>query len=289
MKNTLHRTNARWLWLLALSAVLVLGACSVARLAYNNAPTVLNYFLDDYFDLTNEQETWLTPRWKKLVEWHRENELPIYKKLLLQSKEKIDKQVVAADINALYLEGRATAARCTEFFLPDVVAFVAQLTPAQINYLERKFAKDDAKLAKEIARPLDKRKKDRITRYLDRFEDQFGRLSTEQTAKITQVISGLAPYDELRLEDRQRVQTSTLKMLRENAQKPQVVMDSIRSMVVNVETNRSPAYQAVVVDQAWQVAELTAWLINNASPKQKAKLVAQLDGYVADITGLLKP
>ena len=118
--------NARILWLLALTAIFTLSACSVARLAYNNAPTVLNYFLDDYFDLTAEQETWLNPRWKKLVEWHRENELPIYKKLLLQSNAKIDKQVVAADINALYLEGRATAARITETFLPDMAAFVAQ-------------------------------------------------------------------------------------------------------------------------------------------------------------------
>jgi Family of unknown function (DUF6279) len=289
MKNTLHRAKPLWLWFFAVSAVMALGACSVARLAYNNAPTVLNYFLDDYFDLTSEQETWLTPRWKKLVEWHRENELPIYKKLLIQSKEKVEKQITGADINALYLEGRATAARTTEFFLPDVVAFIAQLTPAQVNYLERKFAKDDAKLAKEIARPLDKRKKDRLTRYIERFEDQFGRLSTEQIAKITQVISGLAPYDELRLEDRRRVQTDTLKLLRENAQKPQVVADAIRSKVVNIETNRSPAYQAVVVDQAWQVAELTAWLINSASPKQKARLVSQIDGYVADVSGLLKP
>jgi hypothetical protein len=289
MKNTLHRAKPLGLWFFALATVLTLGACSVARLAYNNAPTVLNYFLDDYFDLTSEQETWLTPRWKKLVEWHRENELPIYKKLLLQSREKVATEVSGKDINALYLEGRATAARTTEFFLPDVAAFVAQLTPAQIKYLERKFTKDNAKLAKEIARPLDKRKKERVTRYLDRFDGEFGKLNPAQITKITQVISGLAPYDELRLEDRKRVQADALKMLRDHAQEPQIVMDSVRSMVINVETNRSPAYQAVVVDQAWQVAELTAWLINNATPKQKAKLVSQLDGYVADVAGLLKP
>ncbi len=289
MKKTLHRTKSLGLWFFALVTMLTLGACSVARLAYNNAPTVLNYFLDDYFDLSSEQETWLNPRWKKLVEWHRENELPVYKKLLQQSREKVAAEITGKDINTLYLEGRATAARTTEFFLNDVVAFVAQLTPAQIKYLEAKFTKDNDKLSKEIARPLEKRKKDRLTRYLDRFDDQFGRLSAEQIAKITQVISGLTPYDELRLEDRKRVQTSTLKMLRNHAQEPQAVMDTIRSMVINVETNRSPAYQAVVVDQAWQVAELTAWLVNSATPKQKAKVMAQLDSYAADITGLLKP
>jgi Family of unknown function (DUF6279) len=289
MKNTLHRVKPLGLWFFAIATVLTLGACSVARLAYNNAPTVLNYFLDDYFDLTSEQETWLNPRWKKLVEWHRENELPIYKKLLLQSKEKIATEMSGKDINALYLEGRATASRTTEFFVADMASFVAMLSPAQVNFLEAKYNKDNAKIAKEMARPIEKRKKDRLNRYIERYEDQFGTLTAAQTAKITQVISGLAPYDELRLEDRKRVQGETLKMLRNHAQDAKVVTETIRGLVQDIEARRTPAYQLVVQEQAWQVADLTAWLINNASPKQKARVIAQVEGYVQDVTGLLKP
>ncbi len=55
---------------------LLVASCSVATMAYNNAPSIALYALDDYFDLTPEQEAWLKPRLERFIVWQRANQLP---------------------------------------------------------------------------------------------------------------------------------------------------------------------------------------------------------------------
>ncbi len=277
------------LWLTVVTLVFTLNACTATRLAYNNAAVVLNYYLDDFVDLSSTQKTWLRPRWTKLVEWHRENELPIYKKLLVQSKEQLSRPVTASDFDVTLNEFKASIIRATDFFMPDIVEFIAQLSPAQIDYLERKFEKENAKRAKEIARPIAERKKRQLEQQMEHFENDFGKLSDAQRAKITEVISALPLLDEARQAQSKRGQTEMLKLLREHGKEPTLISAAIKARITNPETRRSPAYQAQISEQEQQILALNIWLINSATAKQKNKLIAQIEGYVEDVTGLLKP
>ena len=259
----------------------------MVRLAYNNAPTVINYFIDDFVDLNADQETWLKPRLTNMVAWHRANEMPRYAKLFADTKTKLGGTITASDIEALYLEGRASMNRTATFCIDDAQAFMAMLTPQQVDYLEKRLAKDNEKIEKEIARPLAKRKADRLKRYLERFDDQFGKLSPAQTERITATMKALPPYDELRLEDRKRSQQDMLKLLRNPLADATKMREAWLNMVTQAEARRTPQYQAEIINQSTRVAELTAWLANEASQKQKQHLMKQLDGYAEDIAALL--
>ncbi len=280
--------NKITLWLTVVTLIFTLNACTATRLAYNNASVVLNYYLDDFVDLSSAQKAWLSPRWIKLVEWHRENELPIYKKLLLQSKEQLNGQITAAEVNAVSGEIKASFIRAVDFLMPDITEFVAQLTPAQIDYLERKLAKDNTKRAKEITRTIDDRKKRKLEKYLENFEENFGKASDEQRAKITEVVSSWPLLDEARQEQSLRGQAAFLKLLREHSKDPAVISATLKARITKPETNRTPTYQTLIAEEEKQNIALNVWLVNNASPKQKAKLAAQLEGYAQDVTGLLK-
>jgi len=67
--------------------VLVLSACSTVRLGYNQADTLALYFADSYLDLDSEQEAVWRESLKRLVSWHRQNELPLYSKELARVQQ----------------------------------------------------------------------------------------------------------------------------------------------------------------------------------------------------------
>jgi hypothetical protein len=64
--------------------VLVLGACSTARLAYNQAPNLLYWWLDGYMDFTSAQSPQARQDIDAFLAWHRSNELPTYARQLQQ-------------------------------------------------------------------------------------------------------------------------------------------------------------------------------------------------------------
>ena len=68
-------------FVLILGAVSI-GACSSIQFGYNNAPSLLQYQMDSYLDLTDQQEEILSQELKTLQSWHRQAALPDYAAML---------------------------------------------------------------------------------------------------------------------------------------------------------------------------------------------------------------
>ena len=66
----------------ALLLALALAGCSVARVAYTNAPPAIAWMVDDWFDLQDGQRDWVKERAARLIAWHRVSELPEYERFL---------------------------------------------------------------------------------------------------------------------------------------------------------------------------------------------------------------
>ena len=67
---------------LLLLAAASFAGCSGARLAYNNADTVVRWMADDYFALQGPQEEDFEARLARFHAWHRSEELPRYSVLM---------------------------------------------------------------------------------------------------------------------------------------------------------------------------------------------------------------
>jgi Family of unknown function (DUF6279) len=283
MKYT--RTLFRFV-LFAIVAAL-LGACSLATVAYNNAATVVNYALSDYFDLTAEQEDWLRPRVEKLVAWHRSNELPAYRRTIEEARSRVAGPVKLEDLDGLYANGRTFVGRATDRALPDIAEFLSQLSPEQIAKLEVKLAKENDKLAKESRVGTDTLKKKRVERYHQRFEDWMGELTAEQKAQISAVVSGMVSLEDYRLADRKARQAEFLKLIKQRPE-PATFQCELRQLILQPELKRDPAYTAEWERQQKEILILGATMVSGASAEQRQRIQKKLSGYANDISILLR-
>jgi hypothetical protein len=283
----MKKTNLMWAGVAALF-LLTLSACGVANLAYNNAPTVANYYVDEWFDLNAEQSAWLKPRVTKLMMWHRTNELPTYRTLLNEASQQLEKNTnPEAEIARFYASTRQAVDRLTLQAMPDMVAFLQTIESQQIANLEKKFATENEKLAKEIKLTEDRRRAKRLERTIERYEAWMGKLSPPQLALINARITPLPLTEALRFADRQRWQKDFVALL--NTKPNASLLESeLRTLFLTPEKRRAKDYQTTWQRQQDEMMKLTAELINIASVKQKQAMQKKLAGYAEDLSGLLK-
>lgn len=265
-----------------------LAACGVANLAYNNAPTLVNYYVDDWFDLTDAQRDWLKPRVTKLMVWHRANELPQYRQLLASMSARVETNATSvSEIAGVYDQSREAVDRLVLQAMPDMVAFLQQIEPAQVSALEKKFVTENDKLARELRLDADDRRNKRFSRYVERYEAWMGTLTDAQTTSIKARIAPLPLSEEMRLADRKRWQRDFVALIAAKPE-PAVLDRELRVLLLKPESRRDAAYQTTWKQQHNQVIALTAELLAAATPKQKQFIQKKISGYSADITSLLK-
>ena len=124
-------------WLL-LGTVMVLGACSAIKLGYNNSATFAHTYLTSKVDFDSDQSALMKTSLRGLVEWHRNNELPLLAeelqkaRMILAPKGETIQPVNATQVQALNLSIRASLRRTANEAAPVIAKNMLELRPAQI-------------------------------------------------------------------------------------------------------------------------------------------------------------
>ena len=190
-------------WLLLAAAALLATACSLTRLAYDNvtvlysnAAPMLTWMVDDYVDTSGGQKEWVRARLARAIAWHRSQELPAYRRFLETVAVRFEGGFSREEVRDSYLELRAHYRNAMEYVLPDVADFLLQLDGEQVAHLERKFADDDRKHARETTRGSDEeRHHERMTRILTHLEEWTGTLDEAQLRNIRRwMIVGIVTF-----------------------------------------------------------------------------------------------
>ena len=274
-------------YLVVIVALFALTACSVATLAYNNAGMLIGYALGDYVELTPSQEAWLKERVSLLIAWHRTSELPEWQRWLNETRERAAGNPQASEVQAVYERGRMLLERTTEQMLPDLATLLRQMEPRQIAFLQDKFARDNRKIGADIDLPPVARKAKRTERIKERFESWMGDLTVEQHTYLLSRLAVLPPLEEMRLADRIRWQRQLIELIKARPDAP-VLRSELRRMMLAPETSRDPDYQAALNRQQEEISTVTAWMVTNATPAQRARLQRKLSGYAEDVASLLR-
>jgi hypothetical protein len=274
------------LWFASAACASLLTACSLTRVAYNYADSIVPYMASNYLDLDAEQSERLRPLIVRFHEWHRTNELPVYAALLRSASERAAKGLTADDVawamDSLRSRYRRLAAKAAE----DAAPVLATLEPAQLAVLEHKFAESNEKYAKEYLSTDDaKRKRVQAKRMLDRFRDIAGSLTHEQEARIERFALDHERHVELRFEDRQHWQRDLVAVLREHRD-PKDLGPRLAHLFYNPELRRSEEFSRE--DKRWNedFGQLIADLDRTLSDRQRAHVVKRLSGYAEDFSTL---
>ncbi|RZI96966.1 MAG: hypothetical protein EOO54_30145, partial [Haliea sp.] len=86
----------------------VLAACSVVKLAYNQAPELAYLQLDGYFDFNDTQTSRVKDELVKVQRWHRSTQLPAYSEFLKKWQGVITGDLSEAQVCAAAEEARGS-------------------------------------------------------------------------------------------------------------------------------------------------------------------------------------
>lgn len=268
----------RVLRLAAACLALLLAACSATELAYNNADTLIRWQAGRYLDLKNAQTEEFNARLAAFLVWHRSTALPQYARLAGEAGARLERGASLADMVWGYDAIRQQAREGLRRAGADTGDFLDRLTPAQIENLERRFAEDNAKFAREwLEGTAEEQRARRLKRLTHTLEDWLGGLSDAQRERVRQFNEAAPLNGEMRDRERRRRQAELLAMLRarESARR-------LADWAAEWDRGREPAFARANRQFTDGLLAMLAELERTLSPSQRALAAARLHEYARD-------
>jgi len=288
-----------WLALVLAVALLTLGACSTARLAYNQAPNLLYWWLDGYVDFNSAQSPQARQDIDAFMVWHRNNELPTYARQLQQWQALATQDITQAQACTQFETVRAAVQRASERGLEPLTRLAVGLTPEQQAHLQRHQTKSNESFEKDFLRGSpEQRLRQRLDKAVSRSEMLYGRLSPAQR-DLLQASLQQSPWDAQKTQqERLRRQSDLLQTIQTvqdgsrngngngNEAVSLAALDATRSYLARVLQSPTPGYTAYSKTQVQHGCAQFAALHNTTTPEQRANAVRVLKGYEDDLRAL---
>lgn len=285
-----RRIIARGLLLILVAWALV--ACSTVRLAYNQAPSLVYWWLDGYADLNDAQTAQVRREIDSFFAWHRSAELPSYTERLQQWQ-----RLALADSNsdttcAQFKQVQSAYLRMIDRSLEPMARLAVTLTPAQLQHMQRRYTKGNKEFEENYVRVSAQERIDNLMeRATDRYETLYGDLTDAQLKLLRERIQQ-SPFDGQRVHtERMRRQTDLLKTLRDlqssgNAT-PATAVVALRAWHDRVMQSPTPGFSAYGDALVRNGCEQYAALHNTTSADQRAHAVRVLKDYAIDLRALV--
>jgi len=272
---------------LLLLLVALLAGCTALRLTYRQADTLLAWRANEYFDLDPLQKQELNTRLERLLSWHRYEQLPDYAVFTSAAISRVQRGLRHDDaiwfIEGLKARYRVIVKRGSS----DAAEMLATLAPEQINALQKQWDKVNRKFAKEheLTGSIEKRRRARLKKTLDRIQDWTGGLTYEQEQTIAALLDAIPLIEHLRHADRIRRQQEFLHLLTVRAN-PQEFRPKLQAWLLDWESGRAPAYARLSGEVYAKRIEFYLAVNQLLTPGQRQIVLHRLQDYVDDFHAL---
>ena len=281
--------------LLAVVVLVGLGAlsgCSAVRLAYNQAPELAYWMLDDYADFNGAQSLQLKADLVQFQTWHRQTQLPAYAQTLQQLQQQMPGDLTAAQVCSVAGEARARLKAALNQAEPAASALAATLQPAQLAVMKRKFDKGNSQWRSDFldATPQ-KISAKRLAQATDRAEMFYGPLNEAQQELLKRQVEASGFDAATAYAERLRRQQDTLQTLRAltapvavnvpTAASPasSAARPAIQALLERLQQSPNAAYRRYQDALTQEGCSTVAALHQRATPVQRQKAVQALQDY----------
>jgi Family of unknown function (DUF6279) len=277
--------------LLMLLAMPWLSGCGAVRLAYNNAPQLTWWWVDDYFDFSREQAPEVKRHIDSFFDWHRSTQLSHYATLLASAQTEVMQATTPAQACRWQDQFRDKIEPSLDRLLTQSADLVPGLAEPQFKHLEKRYAKIVDQMRKDF---LQADPAVRLTASLKRANERaellYGSLDAPQKAVIKDGVLA-SPFDpELWLAERQRRQRDTLQTLHrlvaERADTDKRVA-ALRTLAARVERSPDPAYRAYQIKLMNYNCALAAQVHNATTLAQRKRARETLKDWEEDMKVLV--
>lgn len=269
-----------------LACVLFLQGCSAVKLAYNQAPQLVYWRLNNYFNLTDAQADRLRSELGDLHQWHRDQMLPQHAALLQQVQQRLSADITADQACRVYADVRSQIDQLIAQAEPRLVVLASQLTESQIRNFEKQQADSNADWRREwLDVPADKLAAHRFKLLLSRAEGFYGALQESQKAALRSFIAQSTFDPQRSYAERLRRQKDLAQVLRQIASDPVSTERNrslLRAYMQRFNTSPDPAYQRYARKLVEEGCAGFALVHRAMTPAQRMKAVQSVKGYEQD-------
>lgn len=264
---------------------LVVG-CSALRLAYDNGPTLVWWWLDGWGDFSGEQAVHVKGGIRSWFAWHRKAQLEGYAHWLGRVQAKSGESITPAQMCAWADEARQQLEPALQHAILVLAPTVLGLSEAQLEHIARRYAEGNEELRREhLQADGAERHAAALARLQERAERFYGRLDGAQRELLSQQLAA-SPMDPQRwLAERVQRQQQTLQALRrliaERADAARAAA-VLRALVADAERSPDPVYRVQQQRVRAFNCELAARLHASASAAQRRVLRDRLQGWSDD-------
>ncbi len=269
--------------------VLLLSGCST-KFAYNNAEWLVYWFLDDYIELTDEQEERFDVMFSSWMAWHRQNELPQYHAQLDDIISEIKTGNITAESIAQHRErARQHWVRARTYVAEDIVELSVDMSDEQMAYffkqLEEKNVEDEEELQEKLDMDAQERTEDWVKRNQKNSRRWLGRLNDEQKDFIASFSnrfnSTRGHWIDYRREYQQQLKTTF-----EMEDRGEEFRTRLYDLIVDPERFRSETFQQAMKQNEISSTEYILGLQSLITDKQIERLVDEIDELREDLESL---
>ena len=264
----------------------LLGACSVLRIGYSQAPDLMYWYLDGYVDFNNAQTPRVREALTQWLAWHRRTQLPDYAALLARAQAEVMADTTAARACEWQREVIRRADTAFDRAAPAVADFLVTVTPQQVAHVERRQAKANDEFRDDYLQP-DPRKRAEVTlkRTIERSESLYGTLGDAQRDRMAEDLLR-SPFDpEAWLAERRLRQQEALALMRKFGGAPaarQAAEVAVRAYVRRIETSAREPYRRYSERLNAFNCAFAASLHNGTSVAQRRNAAEKLAGWEGD-------
>lgn len=272
-------------WIIVFTLMLVSGCSS--KLAYDNIDWLVYWYMDDYVEMTDEQETIFDAHLHRWIDWHRQDQLGLYIDQLQTMKSQVVNKQLDKNTLAEHLDqAKEHMVTLRQKLAPDLAQLAARLNDEQVIYLFAAIEKDNREKEEELAETMDESDEERFERLTDDMEDNFEERLGDLTDEQEQVIRSYAPVfhrsDKNWLKYRKDMQSDARRLFasRKNATD---FIQQLTDLMNNPDRYRSDEYLQQRKENREAYLEMLTQIVQLMTPRQREHVVDEINDLIEDI------
>lgn len=255
----------------------VISGCGL-KWWYSQIDYLLRVRIDRYFDITSQQEDFITRQLETHLHWHRYRGIPIHIAFLKETRIRVNDGVDEEDI-VWFFKGYSEQMRLiVERLSEDSIEFLLKLEPDQITYFEEQLREDNETYRERLEMSPEERLEARADSTIESLEDWLGSLSDEQEAEIRRLSLALPDRLEPWYRDRIKRQRMFVNTLREQKDRD-AIRKALLQMLLPRNIDREDPFVQPVIEMILVIDRL-------ATRPQRAHVIAKLQGWIDSLQAI---
>jgi hypothetical protein len=277
--------------IIIIGLVLLLSGCST-KFIYKNVDWLVYWYLDDFVELTEQQEDVLDLKLATWLDWHKQNEIPKY----IAHLDELSTDIASQKISLAKMDYHQQKAaehwiRLKTRIVPDLVEMANSLTQEQVSSMFTELDERNQEEAEEreerLQKTLENRRKDALKRNKKSLKRWIGSLSSEQEQLIENMYGNYHSNGELWWQYRVKYQAE-LKSLLQTDNRDDAFSRKLRELLMTPEIYRSEELNQRQLENSNTYKSFLLSVDGLATPEQRLHLLSEISEFNQDLNVLIE-